>query len=244
MSNITVSGNQSYFNEDAKFFKDVYVYGNLYYDSLDVKNLTVREQSNLGVTTTTSLSAQNLNVFGIATVAQLVGVGVGSTIQIVSGSKLVGSTVGSVYAPGNIVQVTSVNNPSNFNTTSGSYVAVTGFATTITPLSASNKYYAIATIAHVNSYAAQILNYDAMKLTSTGSGAFDNYITQGYVNSNDGTGYTMNSISAFGTFTNAGIHTFAIFTAQSGGNSTTVMNSYAGGAGIIVSNLTIFEIAG
>ena len=32
MSNITVSGNQSYFNEDVKFFKDVYVYGNLYYD--------------------------------------------------------------------------------------------------------------------------------------------------------------------------------------------------------------------
>jgi hypothetical protein len=32
MSNITVSGNQSYFNEDAKFFKDLYVYGNLYYN--------------------------------------------------------------------------------------------------------------------------------------------------------------------------------------------------------------------
>lgn len=32
MSNITVSGNQSYFNEDVKFFKDIYVYGNLYYD--------------------------------------------------------------------------------------------------------------------------------------------------------------------------------------------------------------------
>jgi hypothetical protein len=32
MSNITVTGNQAYFNEDAKFFKDVYIYGHLYYE--------------------------------------------------------------------------------------------------------------------------------------------------------------------------------------------------------------------
>lgn len=32
MADITVTGNQAYFNEDAKFFKDVYVYGNLFYD--------------------------------------------------------------------------------------------------------------------------------------------------------------------------------------------------------------------
>jgi len=32
MSNITVTGNQAYFNEDAKFFKDVYIYGTLFYD--------------------------------------------------------------------------------------------------------------------------------------------------------------------------------------------------------------------
>lgn len=32
MADILVTGQQAYFNEDAKFFKDVYVYGTLYYD--------------------------------------------------------------------------------------------------------------------------------------------------------------------------------------------------------------------
>ena len=32
MADITVTGNESYFNEDAKFFKDVYIYGHLYYE--------------------------------------------------------------------------------------------------------------------------------------------------------------------------------------------------------------------
>jgi cytoskeletal protein CcmA (bactofilin family) len=32
MSNINVTGQQAYFNEDAKFFKDVYIYGTLYYE--------------------------------------------------------------------------------------------------------------------------------------------------------------------------------------------------------------------
>lgn len=32
MSNISVTGQESYFNEDAKFFKDVYIYGTLYYE--------------------------------------------------------------------------------------------------------------------------------------------------------------------------------------------------------------------
>ncbi len=32
MADITVTGNESYFNEDASFFKDVYVYGILHYD--------------------------------------------------------------------------------------------------------------------------------------------------------------------------------------------------------------------
>ena len=32
MTNINVTGQQAYFNEDAKFFKDVYIYGTLYYE--------------------------------------------------------------------------------------------------------------------------------------------------------------------------------------------------------------------
>ena len=31
-SNVNVFGKQTYFNEDTKFFKDVYVYGRLHYD--------------------------------------------------------------------------------------------------------------------------------------------------------------------------------------------------------------------
>ena len=37
--NVNVSGRQSYFNEDAKFFKDVYIYGTLFYD-LSTNTLT------------------------------------------------------------------------------------------------------------------------------------------------------------------------------------------------------------
>ena len=31
-NNPTVTGQEAWFNEDARFYKDVYVYGNLYYD--------------------------------------------------------------------------------------------------------------------------------------------------------------------------------------------------------------------
>jgi hypothetical protein len=51
--NIWVQGQESYFNEDAKFFKDVYIYGKLYYDfeglgdDLTLDNLTVNNQANI-----------------------------------------------------------------------------------------------------------------------------------------------------------------------------------------------------
>jgi microcystin-dependent protein len=60
-------GEESYFNEHVTFYKDVNVQGNLNYDSLTVRNLTVREQSTLGITTSTSLSSQNLSVFNVST---------------------------------------------------------------------------------------------------------------------------------------------------------------------------------
>ena len=70
--NVNVSGRQSYFNEDAKFFKDVYIYGTLYYEfedkgvveifndayfkgdvnidgNLDVGILTVRKRLDVGI---------------------------------------------------------------------------------------------------------------------------------------------------------------------------------------------------
>lgn len=35
--NLNITGNQAYFNEDAKFFKDVYIYGVLHYDFKSTK---------------------------------------------------------------------------------------------------------------------------------------------------------------------------------------------------------------
>lgn len=67
MADISIFGKETYFNEKVTFFSDVTIGGNLNYDSLTVKNLTVKEQSNLAITTTTSLSAQNLSVSGVTT---------------------------------------------------------------------------------------------------------------------------------------------------------------------------------
>ena len=63
MSNhINVTGKEAWFNEDARFYKDVYIYGNLYYDlegtdNLILDNLTVKDQLNI----------QDLYVAGIST---------------------------------------------------------------------------------------------------------------------------------------------------------------------------------
>ena len=68
--NIWVQGEQSYFNEDAKFFKDVYIYGKLYYDDL------------LGISG--SIDAPNINVSGIATIKNLFVSGVSTFVGNVS----------------------------------------------------------------------------------------------------------------------------------------------------------------
>lgn len=57
MSDITVIGNESYFNEDSKFFKDVHIYGKLYYDFR--KNNPI-EFSNVKI-------EGNLEVLGVST---------------------------------------------------------------------------------------------------------------------------------------------------------------------------------
>ena len=60
----TVTGKEAWFNEDARFYNDVYIYGNLYYDfdSITINSLTL---GNLNVTTQAIL--KDLNVTGIAT---------------------------------------------------------------------------------------------------------------------------------------------------------------------------------
>lgn len=49
--NVNVSGRQSYFNEDAKFFKDVYIYGTLFYD-LSTNSITKINNVSVGGTGT------------------------------------------------------------------------------------------------------------------------------------------------------------------------------------------------
>ena len=83
MTKIKDYGLESHFNENVTFYKDVNIQGNLNYDSLTVRNLTVSEQSTLGVTTSTSLSAQNLSVSGIITgnlIGNVTGIVTASTI--------------------------------------------------------------------------------------------------------------------------------------------------------------------
>tara|TARA_A100001035_G_scaffold250226_1_gene221406 strand:- start:63 stop:3272 length:3210 start_codon:yes stop_codon:yes gene_type:complete len=74
----TVTGQEAWFNEDARFFKDVYVYGNLYYnfdgnDSLDLDNLSVtgiatfNDVDVTGTLDVTDLTLRNLFSTGIAT---------------------------------------------------------------------------------------------------------------------------------------------------------------------------------
>jgi cytoskeletal protein CcmA (bactofilin family) len=87
MADITVTGNESYFNEDASFFKDVYVYGILHYDfkksglgifeSIDPNGITtfngpVYFKNNIYVAGISSLSGavfinNDLEVSGIST---------------------------------------------------------------------------------------------------------------------------------------------------------------------------------
>ena len=67
MADIKYYGLESHFNSDVTFYKNVNINGNLNYDSLIVRNLKVREQASLGITTTTSLSSQDLNVFNSVT---------------------------------------------------------------------------------------------------------------------------------------------------------------------------------
>lgn len=80
MSNINVTGQQAYFNEDAKFFKDVYIYGTLYYD-FETKNVTevfqnIEVKENAEFLSDVYING-NLSV-GILTVRKRLDVGIGS----------------------------------------------------------------------------------------------------------------------------------------------------------------------
>ena len=85
--NIWVQGQESYFNEDAKFFKDVYIYGKLYYDDL--------------LEISGSIDTPNINVSGIATIKNLFVSGVSTFLGNVSIANTV-SVAGTATFGGNV----------------------------------------------------------------------------------------------------------------------------------------------
>lgn len=112
-------GADSYFNGDVTFYKDVNIQGNLNYDSLTVKNLTVTEQTKLGITTTTSLFANNLSVSGIISATS------GITTYYGDGSKLsLGSTNQVIYR--NSADVLSGSNNLTFDGTTLTATTING----------------------------------------------------------------------------------------------------------------------
>ena len=81
MSNINVIGQQAYFNEDAKFFKDVYIYGTLYYEfESNSKEIfqDIEVKGNAEFLSDVYING-NLNV-GILTVRKRLDVGIGGTV--------------------------------------------------------------------------------------------------------------------------------------------------------------------
>ena len=74
--NVNVSGRQSYFNEDAKFFKDVYIYGKLYYEFEDKGVVEIFNNANFKGDVNID---GNLDV-GILTVRKRLDVGIGGTV--------------------------------------------------------------------------------------------------------------------------------------------------------------------
>ena len=64
MVNFTDTSYEAHFNEDAKFYKDVYIYGKLYYDFESLSGLT---SISADYAFFNDLDLTNLNVSGIAT---------------------------------------------------------------------------------------------------------------------------------------------------------------------------------
>ena len=101
MADITVTGNEAYFNEDAKFFKDVYIYGNLYYkftsisDPLQVGNINVLGDANFvgNVNFQSDVYFEKNASVGILTVREKLDVGIGGTILTTSSGNIgIGTT--------------------------------------------------------------------------------------------------------------------------------------------------------
>ena len=97
-------GLESYFNDNVTFYKDVTINGNLNYDSLSVNNLTVNGKTTLGITTSTNLSAELINIKGDSII---------NSVTISSGIVTATKFVGIISSPSgnklNQVQFTTDN---------------------------------------------------------------------------------------------------------------------------------------
>jgi hypothetical protein len=97
-------------------------------------------------------SFSGISTAGITTayVTNLAGVGIGTSIQVASGSKIVGLSTGSIAYPGAVLQVIQTIKKDTW-TASGTdgttfYGPVTGYAATITPTSTSSKILVICSM--------------------------------------------------------------------------------------------------
>jgi hypothetical protein len=86
MADITVTGNQAYFNDDVKFFKDAYIYGNLYHD---FKTLSVLGTSQFkgSVSFYSDVNFDNALVNSL-TITNKLNVGIGGTILTTSNGNI------------------------------------------------------------------------------------------------------------------------------------------------------------
>lgn len=175
MSNITVSGNQSYFNEDVKFFKDIYVYGNLYY------NFQEKEKEIFGDIEVTGNVTGNLigNVTGNVTgnlIGNVTGIVTATTISTNAITTVAGKPI--LNSTGSILQVVQSTHSTAATYTSTTYIA-TGLTGIITPSSTSSKILVMINL-QAGSYSSNVANL-GIQLQRNGSGV---YTTQfGYVNS-------------------------------------------------------------
>jgi hypothetical protein len=86
MADILVTGEQAFFNDDVKFFKDVYIYGKLYYDFTQnpaiFNNISITGNSDFSgdVNIDGDLYVKGNASVGILTVRKRLDVGVGGTI--------------------------------------------------------------------------------------------------------------------------------------------------------------------
>lgn len=109
--------------------------------NISAPSTVVTASSFVGNVTATTISGVSTASITTAYITQLAGGGAGTSIQIPSGSKLVGVNTGSVTYPGAILQVVQTVKGDTFSVAPGAntFGTVTGLSASITPTSASSK---------------------------------------------------------------------------------------------------------